>query len=144
MNSPTAVADSQEWRRFKTLFLIAALYDIGLGAAFFLFFRPLFDALHVALPNNTSYIHLTAGFVFVQGVGYWLVYRNLFRNLDLVRLGIVYKAIYSGVAFYYLAIGQLPDAVFAWLAVCDLLFLVGFARFLVLAQRAESAVKSRG
>ncbi len=139
MGSSTVAADAQGWRGFRALFLVAALYDLVLGAAFFLFFRSIFDALQVPLPNNTSYIHLTAGFVFVQGIGYWLVYRNMSRNVDLVRVGVVYKAIYSGVAFYYLAIGQLPGGIFAWFAVCDVLFLLGFVRFLFRVQRAGPA-----
>ena len=33
----------------------------------------------IALPNNISYIHLSAGVVFVQGIGYWFVYPNMLR-----------------------------------------------------------------
>jgi hypothetical protein len=124
-------------RFFKTFFLVAALYDLILGAVFFILYGTVYDLLDIALPNNTSYIHLSAGFVFVQGVGYWFVYRNMFRNIDLVRLGVIYKAVYSLVAGYYLAIGQLPDAIFAWFAIFDVLFLIGFVRFLLLARTSE-------
>ncbi|MCZ6857443.1 MAG: hypothetical protein O7F70_05545 [Gemmatimonadetes bacterium] len=122
---------------FKTFFLVAALYDLILGAVFFLLYGPVYDFLDIALPNSTSYIHLMAGFVFVQGIGYWFVYRNMLRNIDLVRLGVIYKAVYSSVAVYYLAIGQLPDAIFAWFAIFDVLFLIGFVRFLMLARTSE-------
>ncbi len=122
---------------FKTFFLVAALYDLILGAVFFLLYGPVYDFLDIALPNSTSYIHLMAGFVFVQGIGYWFVYRNMLRNIDLVRLGVIYKAVYSSVAVYYLAIGQLPDAIFAWFALFDVLFLIGFVRFLMLARASE-------
>jgi hypothetical protein len=122
---------------FKTFFLIAALYDLILGAVFFVLYGPIFSFLDIALPYSTSYIHLTAGFVFVQGMGYWFVYRNMLRNVDIVRLGVIYKGVYSVVAFYYLLIGQLPDAVFAWFAVLDVLFLIGFVRFLMLARPME-------
>ncbi len=118
-------------RFFKAVFLVAALYDVVLGVVFFFLYKPLFDTLDIALPNNTSYIHLTAGFVFVQGVGYWFVYRNMLRNVDLVKLGIVYKAIYSAVAVYYLAIGELLDAIFGWFAVFDVGFLLLFIAFLI-------------
>lgn len=119
---------------FKTFFLVAALYDVVLGVVFFFFYGPIFDLLNVALPDNTSYLHLTAGFIFVQGIGYWFVYRNMLGNVDLVKLGVIYKGIYSLVAVYYLAIGELPDVVFAWFAVFDVLFLLGFVRFLMLAR----------
>ena len=125
--------------RYKTFFLIASLYDVILGIVFFFFFVPVFRGLNVPLPENTSYLHLSAGFVFVQGVGYWLVYRNMLRNVDLVAAGALYKAIYTLVAVYYLAIGQLPHAVFAWFAVFDFLFLLGFIRFLMLARPAPVA-----
>ncbi len=121
-------------RFFRTFFLVAALYDLILGAVFFVFYGPIFTLFDIALPYNTSYLHLTAGFVFVQGVGYWFVYRNMLRNVVIVKLGVVYKAVYSLVTFYYLLIGQLPDAVFAWFAVFDVLFLMGFVRFLMLVR----------
>jgi hypothetical protein len=116
--------------RFRKLFLIAALYDCILGLAFFFLHRPIFVAFGIPLLNNTSYIHLTAGFVFVQGVAYWFVHRNMLRNIDIVRMGVLYKAIYSAVAVYYLVIGELPHAIFAWFAVFDVLFLVWFVAFL--------------
>ncbi len=116
---------------YKAVFLVAALYDVVLGVGFFFLYKPLFDNLNIALPNNTSYIHLTAGFVFVQGIGYWFVYRNMLRNVDLVKMGIVYKVIFSAVAVYYLVIGELLHAVFGWFAVFDGGFLLLFIAFLI-------------
>jgi hypothetical protein len=115
---------------WRTFFLVAAIYDIVLGVAFFVLYGPLFSALGIELPNNTSYIHLTAAFVFTQGLGYWFVYQDPAANLGIVKLGIVYKAIFSGLAFYYLAIGELLHPVFIVFGVADLLFLVGFWLFL--------------
>ena len=115
---------------WRTFFLVSAIYDIVLGVAFFILYGPLFDALGIALPNNTSYIHLTAAFVFTQGLGYWFVYQDPSANLGIVKLGIVYKAIFSGLAFYYLAIGQLLHPVFIVFGIADLLFLIGFWLFL--------------
>jgi hypothetical protein len=115
---------------WRTFFLVAAIYDIVLGIVFFFLYGPLFSALGIELPNNTSYIHLTAAFVFTQGLGYWFVYQDAPANLGIVKLGIVYKAIFSGLGFYYLAIGELLHPVFLIFAVADLLFLVGFWLFL--------------
>jgi hypothetical protein len=115
---------------WRTFFLVAAIYDIVLGVAFFVLYGPLFSALGIELPNNTSYIHLTAAFVFTQGLGYWFVYQDPAANLGIVKLGVVYKAIFSGLAFYYLAIGELLHPVFIVFGVADLLFLVGFWLFL--------------
>ncbi len=115
------------WRNF---FLGAALYDLVLGAGFFFLYPQIFTILNIQLPNNISYIHLSAAVVFVQGAGYWFVYKNPVRNLDMVRLGVLYKAAYAGLAFYYLAIGQLISPVFALFAVADIVFLLGFVQFI--------------
>jgi hypothetical protein len=129
-----ADAAASAWRTF---FGVAALYDIVLGIGFFFLFGPIFSALGIALPNNTSYIHLTAAFVFVQGVGYWFVYQDPAANLGIVKLGIVYKAVFAGLGVYYWAIGQLLHPIFLVFAVADALFLVGFWLFL---RRSTSGV----
>lgn len=115
---------------FKTFFLVAALYDIVLGAAFFILYAPLFSALGIELPNSITYIHLTAAFVFVQGVGYWFVYQDPEANHGIVKTGVVYKIAFAGLSFFYLAIGQLPHPVFAVFGAMDVLFLIGFLMFL--------------
>jgi hypothetical protein len=122
-----AEAPAAGWRTF---FLLAALYDMVLGIGFFFLFDPIFAALGIALPNNTSYIHLTAAFVFVQGLGYWFVYQDLTTNRGIVMQGIVYKAVFAGLGFYYLAIGQLLHPIFLVFSVADALFLIGFWLFL--------------
>lgn len=139
MTTKLEAAGSHTMSRFKALFLVAALYDAILGAAFFFLYRPIYRMLGAELPPNPAYLHLSAGFVFVQGIMYWFVFRDMLRNTDLVKVGIVYKLIYTGVVFYYLAIGQLPHATFAWFAVCDVLFIAGFARFLALARPVGEA-----
>lgn len=123
--------------RDRALFVVAAAYDVVLGVAFFFLYGPIFTTLNIPLPPNTSYIHITAAFVFVQGVGYWLVARDPARNHDLVRLGVIYKGIYIAVALYELALGQLISDVFLWFAAFDLLFLVLFVDFL--RRRGRSA-----
>lgn len=124
---------------WKPFFLVAALYDGILGVLFFVFYNPLFHALGIALPNNTSYIHITTAYIFVQGLSYWFVSRNPIRNVDIVKIGIVYKVIYIGLALYYLAIGQLLHAVFAWLGLSDFVFLVFFVWFVTQAQKTARA-----
>jgi hypothetical protein len=118
---------SGNWRTF---FLIAAVYDLFLGAAFFVLYGPLFEVLGIALPNNISYIHLTAAFVFVQGLGYWFVYQDPAANRGIIKLGVAYKFAFAALGFYYLAIGELLHPVFLAFSVLDLLFLIGFVMFL--------------
>jgi len=127
---------SSGWRTF---FLLAALYDLILGAAFLVASEPILTAIGMTLPPHIAYIQLAAVFVFVQGLGYWLVSRDPLANLGLVRVGIAYKAAYSGLALYYLATKQLPSVFFIPWAVFDLLFLIGFVMFLRAASRVQHA-----
>lgn len=122
---------------WKVFFLVAALYDILLGAGFFLLYDPLFSALGIELPGNISYIHLTAAFVFVQGVGYWIVFRDPDGNHGIVMLGIVYKAAFAGLAAYYWAIGDLLHPIFGLFGILDAMFLIGFVMFLMAARQEQ-------
>jgi hypothetical protein len=121
---------STDWNRFRTLFLVAALYDIVLGIAFFVFWRPVLTSLGVPLPENTSYLLIASAYIFSQGVSYWYVSRDVLKNIDMVKVGVLYKFIYVGLAIYYVAIGQLPHVVFGWFAGFDFIFLVLFLRVL--------------
>jgi hypothetical protein len=129
-----------KYRFFRGAFLVVTVYNTVLGAAFFFFYRPLFERLAIELPGNTSYIHLTAAFVFVQGIGYWFVYRNMMRNVDIVKLGAIYKGVYSGLAIYYLLIGELLSTIFALFALFDLIFLAVFVSFLIAVRQVTVAM----
>ena len=111
---------------YKGLFLVAAAYDIGLGLAFTFLYNPILDALDIRPPDNKSYIHLAAVFVLVQGISYLFVYRNMAGNLDMIRVGVIYKAAYSIVAVYYLAIDELLHWIFFLFGVMDMGFMVLF------------------
>lgn len=115
---------------YRTFFLVAAMYDLVLGAAFFFGYGPAFELLGIELPNNTSYIHLTAAFVFVQGLGYWFVYQSPIANRGIVKIGVAYKAAFAALSIYYFAIGELLHPAFLVFGLLDIGFLVGFVLFL--------------
>lgn len=115
---------------FRGVFLVAALYDLVLGLAFFFLYPWVYGTLGIALPTEPAYLHAAAGFVFVQGIMYLLVYRNMERNVDLVLVGVIYKAVYSGVAFFHWGTGTLPHSIFALFGFLDVIFLALFVYFL--------------
>ncbi|MCJ7712294.1 MAG: hypothetical protein MUQ32_15855 [Chloroflexi bacterium] len=121
--------------RWRLFFLVAAVYDIVLGIAFFFFATRIFEWLGMAAPPHISYFQLPAVFVFVQGVSYLFVWADPLRNLGLVKVGVLYKAGYAGLAAYYLVTDQIPAVFFAWFGLFDLLFLIGFVWFLRRAGR---------
>lgn len=111
---------------YPAVFVIAAIYNIGLGLGFTFLYKPILDVLDVAEPYNDSFITLAAVLVAVQGFAYLFVWKNVSGNTDLIRVGILYKAGYAAVALYYLAVGDLLHWIFFALAVADIVFLLLF------------------
>ena len=124
---------------WRTFFMVAAVYDMVLGAAFFFAYGPIWELLELELPNNTAYIHLTAAFVFVQGFGYWIVAQNPTANRGIVQMGFAYKLAFAGLSVYYFAIGELLHPTFLLFGILDVLFLIGFWMFLSQAREEPAA-----
>ncbi|MBD3252713.1 hypothetical protein GF386_03215 [Candidatus Pacearchaeota archaeon] len=118
---------------FRIIFLIAAVYDFVLGILFLVFYKSIYNFLGITLPVYPMYMQMAAAFVIAMGVGYYFVYKNLYRNIDLVKLGVVYKAVYSGLAGYFY-LSDLGHVIFFWFAIIDIIFLLLFVWFLVYAK----------
>jgi len=121
---------------FKKLFLVAAIYDFFLGLFFLLFYEPVYALFSVPLPTYPVYLQMTAAFVTAMGVGYYFVYKNMYQNIDIVKLGIVYKAIYVGFTSYWYFVG-LAHVLFFRFAIIDAIFLVLFVWFLVYTKKRK-------
>ena len=131
-----------DWPGWKPFFLIAGLYDVLLGVAFFVFGEQILEWVGMELPPHIAYIQLAAVFIAVQGLSYLLVWVDPLRFMGLVIIGVVYKLAYSGLALWYLVIGELPNEFFIPWALIDIVFLVGFLLFLRAAwpgQRSNAA-----
>src|SRR3972149_1606482 len=124
---------------WRTFFLVAGLYDVILGVAFLLAGEAILEAIGMELPPHTSYIHLAAMFVLVQGFSYLVAYRDPWANQGIVMVGVAYKASYAALVFYYMAIGELPSPFFIPWAIIDLGFMIGFLLFLREAGRRRGA-----
>ena len=126
-------------RAYRILFLIAALYDFILGFVFFVFMRFfLEDIFKLPSPLYPAFFQAAAAFVFVMGVGFYFVYRNMYRNIDIVKLGIIFKLFYTGLAFYYVFFGGMPW-IFSVFGFLDLVFIVFFVFFLRAVRREVQA-----
>ncbi len=117
-------------KSYLYLFLIAALYDFVLGFAFFFFLPFFFEEIYdIVAPIYPAFYQGGAAFVFVMGVGFYFVYRNMYRNVDIVKIGITFKSVYTALAFYYVFIGNMPW-VFSIFGFLDIVFIVFFVLFL--------------
>jgi hypothetical protein len=131
--------DRVDWPGWRPFFLVAALYDIVLGAVFMVFGEEILDWIGMELPPHIAYIQLAAIFIFVQGLSYLLVWRDPPHNPGLVQVGVVYKVAYVGLALWYLIVGQLPSDFFIPWAIIDVLFMIGFLLFLRAVRRVQPA-----
>ena len=125
---------------YKSLFLTAAVYDLLLGIAFLFFTKSVFDSLGISekLPEFDGYLHLIGGFLFVIGIGYYLIYKgNLLKNRDLILVGALFKLAYFLVSLYYFYIGDIPHMLFfALFGVIDfIMFVLMFQCYNVLGKR---------
>ena len=129
-------------RWYRTLFWIAAVYDIVLGVVFLFFYTPVFRFLDIenTLPVHKSYLSLIAVFLFVIGVAYMLIaLGHLERNRDLITVGILYKLAYFSVALWYLISGVYPHIIFfAVFGVADIFFAVAMIECRVYIGRHEA------
>lgn len=115
-------------RWYRTVFWIAAAYDVLLGIAFLFFATPIFEWIGIedTLPEYSSYLSLIAAFLFVIGIAYVLIaIGDLQRNRDLIAIGILYKVAYFSVALWYLIDGVYPHILFFYVfGLADAVFAV--------------------
>ena len=93
MNASRADAVVGGW---PLLFLVAGAYDVVLGLAFMAAGESILETVGMTLPPHVAYIHLAALFILVQGISYLFVARDPWRNVGLARVGVLYKAAYTG------------------------------------------------
>jgi len=115
---------------YRILFLSAAVYDTVLGIIFLFFYRPVYNLLGIPVPEYPAYLSLSAAFVLVIGIAYYIVYLNIYRNRDLVVVGTLYKLAYTIVVFYYFLCEYLPHNAFLIFGIIDLVFFFLFVEFL--------------
>jgi hypothetical protein len=112
-------------KTIKGLFWVAALYDIILGLVFGLFYQLIYARFGVELPNHPGYVQLSAMFIFIIGVGFYLVTRDPVGNRQIILLGILMKIGFCLVVFSHLFFGTVPP-IYVHFAILDFLFLVSF------------------
>ena len=126
-------------KTIKAVFLISAWYDILLGIIFGLFFRQVYQSFGVELPNHAGYIQLSALYIFIFGIGFYLIYKNPVQNRDIIILGILMKLAFFIVAIGHLILDTIPS-IYIPFAILDILFVLLFVpAYLGLKKMAPAA-----
>ncbi len=107
------------------LFIVAAIYDDILGAAFLLFPTRLFAWFDVPPPNHIGYAQFPAALLLVFGLMYAAVAINPVKNRNLIPYGILLKVSYCGVVLFHWLGSDVPG-IWKPFVFADLVFLALF------------------
>jgi hypothetical protein len=112
-------------KTIRTIYLVGGIYDMVVAAVFGLFFKAIYNSFGVELPNHDGYVQIAAAYIFVFGVGYYLIYKNPLEGLGLVIIGILMKVGFCVVVFGHYLFGSIP-AMYVPFGLIDLVFAVVF------------------
>src|ERR1017187_3726477 len=96
-------------RSIAALFLIAALYDGGLGAAFLMAPGLLYRLGDVPPPNHWVYAQFPAALLLIFALMFVAVARDPIKNRGLIIYGFLLKLSYCGMVFWYWFTAGIPD-----------------------------------
>jgi len=96
-------------RSIAALFLIAALYDAGLGAAFLLAPGPVYRLGDVPPPNHWAYVQFPAALLLIFALMFVAIARDPIKNRGLIIYGFLLKLSYCGMVFWYWFTAGIPD-----------------------------------
>jgi hypothetical protein len=96
-------------RSIAALFLIAALYDGGLGAAFLLAPGLVYRLGDVPPPNHWAYVRFPAALLLIFALMFVAIARDPIKNRDLIIYGFLLKLSYCGMVFWYWFTAGIPD-----------------------------------
>ena len=113
-------------RAIPVLFIVAAIYDGLLGAAFLFASGTLFQWFGVTPPNHPGYVQFPAALLIVFAVMFIAIAMNPAGNRNLIPYGILLKLSYCGVVLFHWLTGGIPGM---WKPFClfDFVFLILFA-----------------
>ena len=115
------------------MFIIGALWNLILGLMFFLFPAlgdTVYDITGTEVPPSLVFYHAFFGIVFIFGIGYYLVARDLDKNHAIVLLGAIAKTFVFLLFLIYFIIGD-SNIVPVIFVIGDLIFACLFAEFLI-------------
>lgn len=120
---------------YQNLFFIGAIWNWVAALSFAIGYKWLFPLFNMELPKFPVFLMLFLGLAFVYGIGYYWVFRDISKNHDIVRLGIMAKLIVFVGLLWAGITGQI-----AWISVgagvVDLIFAILFIEFLISYSKA--------
>ncbi len=121
---------------YKKVFLIGALWNIGGGVVIVLFTGWIFASANLTPPQPSVYYYAWIALFVTFGIGYYMVYRDMYANKNLVILGIIGKLGFAAIFLAGIAAmpGQIP-LFFLIPVIGDLVFVGLYGMFLNFAKK---------
>ena len=120
---------------FKGMFFIGGLWNVvgGVAATFLTDWVFKRQGLNPPFPPNYYYSWIALFMTF--GIGYFMVYKNMYSNKNIVILGIIGKLAFALIFIYYMILywAQIPH-LFLMGVIGDLIFVILFSMFLFFAK----------
>lgn len=121
---------------YKYLFLFSAIYNWMLALVFLFTYPILFPLSDMDLPTQHVWFQMFFVFVFVVGIGYFLVSRDVMKNQGVVIIGMISKiCAFIGFLIYFI-VGVIPP-MGVLLGIVDLIFACFFLEFLINSKKIQ-------
>ena len=122
---------------YNKMFFIGALWNWSVSLSFALGYKLLFPLFGMDLPNYLVFFMMFLGLVFVYGIGYFWVSRDINKNHDIVRMGIIGKLIVFVALLWAWVDGEVP-VILVGAGIVDLIFTILFIKFLNTYKQMET------
>jgi hypothetical protein len=121
---------------YKKMFLVGAIWNVVGGAVIVLATGWIFAGDHLSPPKPWVYYYAWIALFVTFGIGYYLVYRDMYGNKNIIVLGIIGKLSFSVIFITGMLAepGTIPRF-FLIPVIGDLVFVVLFWRFLGFARQ---------
>jgi hypothetical protein len=121
---------------YRSMFFFGALWNWGAGMLFFFAYKPIFAWLGMKELNYPVLMYAFLILVFVFGIGYYWVSRDINKNHDIVKMGFMGKTLLFFLYTYYYLMGEVHLLIEMCLFV-DLVFAILFMEFLLRARKLK-------
>ncbi|MEJ2294022.1 MAG: hypothetical protein P8Y23_04570 [Candidatus Lokiarchaeota archaeon] len=95
---------------YKWLFIIGAFFNWIVSVSFFIgsiTIPEIFTLFGTTVPPTLFFLHALLGLIFVYGIGYFIVGRDIHKNRGCVWLGIISKLCFFSFCIIYFILGDL-------------------------------------
>ncbi|MHA1649038.1 MAG: hypothetical protein ACTSYB_02500 [Candidatus Helarchaeota archaeon] len=97
---------------YKYLFFLTAIWNWIIALPLLFIYERVLQNFGMIIPNSPLWIQLFAGFVFLFGIGYYIVSRDLNKNHGFVFIGLMTKILVFLYFLYFFILNELHHFIF--------------------------------